>query len=454
MRILLVRPKPHKDTIGLQYVMICEPLELEYLASNIPPSLKGVLTCQIVDMILEKRPFRDILMDSRPDLVLFTGYITHVGTIKEMSQLVKSLLPHALTGAGGVHGEVVPEDFDHPALDLVFRRNAIRAFQNTLLMLQEGRGLDEIRDTIERVALMEPDYNFNLPDRKAVSSYRSSYYYMFHNPCALIKTSYGCPYSCSFCFCREVTRGRYHTRTMESVIGELEEIPEEEIYIVDDDFLFGREKLLRFAELLIKRGIKKNYLVYGRADFIAENRDIMEILKDSGLSAVIVGIESIRKKDLQDYRKNTTREVNESCIRILKELHIELYATMIVPLDFSARDFRDLAGWLVEQKVTFVNLQPLTPLPGTEIFEDYKEELLYGRDQYHVFDMAHVVLRPSEMSVRMFYTRLLWCYHRVVMRPSNIRRLLGKYGLRSNLRMLRGSQMVSLQYLRKIVRGY
>ena len=31
MRILLIRPKPHKETIGLQNVMICEPLELEYV---------------------------------------------------------------------------------------------------------------------------------------------------------------------------------------------------------------------------------------------------------------------------------------------------------------------------------------------------------------------------------------------------------------------------------------
>ncbi len=34
MNVLLIRIKPHKETIGLQHVMICEPLELEYLVSN------------------------------------------------------------------------------------------------------------------------------------------------------------------------------------------------------------------------------------------------------------------------------------------------------------------------------------------------------------------------------------------------------------------------------------
>ena len=35
MKVLLIRPKPHKDTLGLQNVMICEPLELESIASNV-----------------------------------------------------------------------------------------------------------------------------------------------------------------------------------------------------------------------------------------------------------------------------------------------------------------------------------------------------------------------------------------------------------------------------------
>ena len=34
MNVLLFRPRPHKETIGLQNVMICEPLELEYIAAN------------------------------------------------------------------------------------------------------------------------------------------------------------------------------------------------------------------------------------------------------------------------------------------------------------------------------------------------------------------------------------------------------------------------------------
>ena len=454
MKILLVRPKPHKETIGLKHVMVCEPLELEYLVSNIPEDIRVNCDVEIVDMILEKRSFRTIIEEKRPRLVLFTGYITHVGTIEHMAGLVRHVVPSAITGVGGVHAEVVAEDYSSPDLDLVFGRNGVKAFANALRGILEGKDLDEIKEEIKSISREELDFNLRPPDRGSVDRYRSSYYYMFHNPCALIKTSYGCPYTCSFCFCREITGGKYHSRSMDDVMDELMEIPEEEVYIVDDDFLFDREKLLDFERLLKERKINKRYLVYGRADFIAQNRDLMERLRDVGLQAVIVGIESIREKDLSGYNKKTTRVMNEEAIQILRELGIELYATMIIPLDFSKEDFRELTGWLKQMKVTFVNLQPLTPLPGTAIFHEYRDRLLYDTSDHHVFDMAHVVLRPERMSVRMFYVRLLLSYYRVVIRPVNILRLVRRYGLWANLRMLKGSQMVCLQYMKKIMRGY
>ena len=51
MRIILIRPKPHKETIGLQNVMMCEPLELEYVSAYLSKHGHDVY---IVDKILER----------------------------------------------------------------------------------------------------------------------------------------------------------------------------------------------------------------------------------------------------------------------------------------------------------------------------------------------------------------------------------------------------------------
>lgn len=453
MKVLLIRPRPDKETIGLQHVMICEPLELEYLVSNVPNTISNMVELKIIDMIMEEDSYESIISRERPELIVFTGYITHVNIIKDMCKTAKALLYNVKTGVGGVHAEVVPEDFQSPYIDFIYNSNGIDSFNETLLGLVAKKRVDEIKDNIVKIGPKKINFNYNHPDRKATAKYRKKYYYMFHNPCALIKTSYGCPYDCSFCFCKEITDRKYFTRDIEDVVDELESLPEREIYIVDDDFLYSIHRLKRFIDELKKRNIDKKFLVYGRADFIVKNKEILEELKAVGLQAVIVGIESLRGQDLEAYNKKTTKDINEDCIKLLKELDIELYATLIIPLDFSKKDFKDMTNWLRNLDVRFVNLQPLTPLPGTDIFDDYLEDLIVKREDYHLWDMAHVVLKPKYMSIRKYYFYLLLSYYLVVMRPKHLLALIKKYGLKSNIKMLIGSSFVSFQYIKKIVRG-
>lgn len=453
MKVLLIRPRPDPETIGLQHVMVCEPLELEYLAANVPEGLRSRVEVKIVDLILEKTPFDRILQRESPDLAVFTGYITHVGTIKSLAARVKTLFPGCLCAVGGVHAEVVPEDFLDPAIDFIYSRNGIEAFNRTLAAMLDGKTPAQIRDDLDRIGEKELTFLHRHPDRAAVKQYRKDYYYMFHRPCALIKTSYGCPFNCSFCFCKEVTGGRYFTRDLKDVADELEDIEESEIYIVDDDFLYDPHRIRQFLALLRERGIHKKFLVYGRADFVAENQELLREFREQGLQAVIVGLESIRRRDLDAYHKGTDVDINEKAVRVLAELGIELYATLILPLDFSKGDFRDLSDWVRALGIRFVNLQPLTPLPGTAIFADYTDKLLYPRTRYEMWDMAHVILQPEHMSTRAFYWEIVKAYHRIILRPRNIRGLVQRYGLLMNLRMLSGSSRVTLQYLGKVVRG-
>nr|WP_242825466.1 B12-binding domain-containing radical SAM protein [Desulfitobacterium dichloroeliminans] len=454
MKVLLVRPRPDKETIGLQHVMVCEPLELEYLVSNVPEDLQSKVEVEIVDMILEKESYECILTRTRPALVVFTGYITHVGLIKRMSSTAKSLLPGVLTGVGGVHAEVVGMDFLSEDIDFVYSRNGIDGFNITLSGMLENKMTEEIKASLGEMGEKKRSFAYKQPDRKSVSKYRQGYYYMFHSPCALIKTSYGCPYNCSFCFCKEITDGTYFTRDLEDVVEELAAIPEKEIYIVDDDFLFNTERIRKFLRLLQERGIKKNFLVYGRADFVAAQEDVLREFKKQGLQAVIVGIESIRAGDLEQYNKKTDKEMNEKAIQVLKKLDIELYATLILPTDFDRVDFKELTAWLRKLNVRFVNLQPLTPLRGTGIFEQYSDQFLYPRERYEMWDMAHVILEPQGMGIRAFYWEIVKAYYRIIMRPKHILALVKKYGVRQNLKMLLGSSAVSLQYLMKVMRGY
>lgn len=450
MNIVLIRPRPLPETIGLQHVMICEPLELEYICSAIADLGHRVT---IYDMILERDDLATIIEREQPDLVGLTAYIAHVGLVTSYCEIIKRLVPACLTVVGGVHAEVVPSDFLHPCIDVVVEADALNTFRGLVVATEAGRPRDNLAGVWregQRRAAKSASFNHPHPARDKVARYRHRYYYLFHNPCALIKTSFGCPYDCSFCFCREVTGGQYYERDLADVISELSQLQERDIYIVDDNFLFSRERILAFCEQLEKHAIDKRFLVYGRADFIAANADVIERFKSCGLRAVIVGLESCRESTLDQYNKRTTLAENERAVAVLREHDVDCYATLILGLDWGPADFRSLGQWLRKLKLTFVNLQPFTPLPGTAPFEAYEGRLSVPVTDYAKWDLAHLVVAPTGMSEVRYYWEIIRLYYQVSMRPCNSVALLRKYGLRQNLRLAAGASRVTLQYVKRM----
>lgn len=453
MRILLIRPKPHKDTLGLQNVMVCEPLELEYLASNAEARGHKV---KIIDMILEKKDVTFFIEKYKPDAVGITGYISHVNIIKDYARRIKKVNPKIKVIVGGVHAEVNPGDYECAHIDYIIRADGIRTFVEILDGLENKREPKEIPCVYKRGAdapKKEARFNYLFPDRSKVDRYRSKYYYMFHRNCSLIKTSFGCPYKCKFCFCRKITDGKYFCRDLDNVIEELKGVKEREIYIVDDDFLVDRERILEFCRRLKEERIDKRYLIYGRADFIANNEDVIRRFAKAGLRAVIVGLESCDSKQLDSYNKMTDVSINERAVRILQKYGVECYGTFITGLDWERKDFMALGKWINKLGIVFVNLQPLTPLRGTEMYESYKKDFIIREDEYEKWDLAHLVVKPSKISVRKYYYYTMLLYYKIMVNPKSAWYMIKKYGLHDTLKLSFGAFKVNIQYLKKLIQG-
>lgn len=449
MKIVLVRPRPSQETIGLQHVMICEPLELEYLCSAIADLGHETM---IVDMILETAAIEDILREQQPDLLGVTGYISHVGVVREYCRTARRIIPDCRTVVGGVHAEVVPEDFDDDAVDFIVGANALTTFRQLVEALAAGKPTASIPGLWRKGAppcRRETTFAHPWPDRAKVARYRSRYYYLFHNPCALMKTSFGCPNDCTFCFCREVTGGTYFKRDLDDVLAELASLPEEDVYLVDDDFLVSRERVLAFCCGVQATGLRKRFLIYGRADFVARNEDVIAKFKSAGLRAVIVGLESCRTEELARMNKRTDVATNEEAVRVLARHGVDCYATLILGLNWVVEDFVRLGDWLRGLGLIFVNLQPCTPLPGTGLFAAYRDRLSVPREAYEQWDLAHLVVAPTRMPAAEYYRQILKLYRQVTLRPSALWQLARRHGVWSNLRLLAGVMRVARQYRRR-----
>lgn len=449
MKILMIRPRPDPTTIGLQHLMIVEPLELEVLAALAGPEDE----VEIRDMILEKSPLEKLILDFRPDLFCTTGYITHIPAMKAYCRLAKSLLPKVWTAVGGVHVEKFPEDADDPAIDFRVVRNATRTFPLLLKHLKTGAPLPAAVLTTGQALSAEklPGYDFFYPHpkRELTQRYRSRYFYVFHNKVALLKTSFGCPFTCNFCFCRHITDDHYFARPLEDVMEELKGVKEREIYIVDDDFLLSPKRVRAFIDLLNENGLDKRFLVYGRADFIIKHPELIRDFRKAGLRTVIVGLESFKNEELLGFGKRTSRNTNEEALRILSRYGVDCYAAVILSPDWTEQDFQEAGDIMLSLGVKFVNLQPLTPLKGTGI-DIAESELVIDRQDFPRWDLAHVSIRPKHMSLRSYYKQIFRLYERIVFHPKNLLYYARNFSPLMQWKLSRGLKRVRRQYMDRI----
>lgn len=448
MKILFLRPSAPEETIGLQHLMIVEPLELELLATLVEKEHEVI----IIDLILEKQSAEYFIKKYMPDMVCITGYITHTADMLKISQKAKEINSKIITVAGGVYIEKLPEKINSPFVDYRVVRNALIEFPK-LLNYIENRGefplgvlrIDEILDETTL-----PEYNFSvpIPNRSLTKKYRDKYFYVFHPKVALLKTSFGCPFPCSFCFCRKITGDNYWERPLEEVIEELKGIEENEVYIIDDNFLVSKERVMSFIDLLKKHSIKKRYLIYGRADFIAKHPKTIKRFKKYGLRTIIVGFESFNDNELTSLNKKSLAKTNEYAMNVLNKYKVDCYASVIAMPEWSKEDFRKATKKMIDLKIRFLNIQPLTPLEKTDInFDD--NNLIINRSDYARWDLAHIVVKPEKMSVKEFYREILKMYIRVLFQPSNLIHHI-KYPIKYQIKLLLGAIKVKKQYSRKI----
>jgi radical SAM superfamily enzyme YgiQ (UPF0313 family) len=198
-----------------------------------------------------------------------------------------------------------------------------------------------------------------------------------------------------------MNNGVYSYRDIEDVVNEIENIETRNIYIVDDDFLFNNERLERFIELIKKKKIKKNYICYGRSDFIAKNEPLMKKLKEIGLYYVLVGLEAINDKNLDSYNKHSNIENNIKSIDICNKLGINIMGMFIVDFDYKPKDFKNLYKWIKNHKLKHVAISIYTPEFNMETYDKYKDKLITDNPSH--WDYLHLVAKPTYISVKRYY---------------------------------------------------
>lgn len=411
--VLLIKPPPADNPFSLDMALKTEPLELEFIAAMLKE--QGI-SYYIYEASLDRMSLEEILLRYHPKAAAITGYITQEYIIKNYLKRIKRFDQRIITIVGGSHAQLNYTHFFIDELSYVCCSDNIYAILEVLAYEQAYKGLsswNKERKEIDGLCYKDKGewhsnpirpFDINrlpIPERSQCIPYRDQYRYLDVCPVALIKTSSSCPYHCNFCYGRLLNTGHYCQRDLVQVIEEIKTIEVPNIQITDDDFLFDKARLEQFIELIQQNHIHKTFICYGRADFISREPELVKRLTEIGFKYFMVGLEAVDNTALDSYQKRTSMEMNLSCIKVLKDLNVNIVGLFIVDIHFRKQDFRNMRRFIRENKLSYVGVSIFTPIPGTKLFEEYQDRLI--THNLEKWDFMHLVVPPVHMSTFHFY---------------------------------------------------
>jgi radical SAM superfamily enzyme YgiQ (UPF0313 family) len=404
VRILLVQPEVPAG-VGFRTVALPEPLHLEMAAALVPDH-----DVQILDLRVDNR-LEAVLRRFWPEMVAVTALTPEVYAAQHVLQQVKSFSSEIFTVVGGHHATLVPKDFFLPQVDAVAVGEAELMFRELVEAVADRRGLQGVpnifwrqRDgTFQRTARSESRVNLGdlpLPRRDLTEPYRNEYFFLFDKPDTSIATSRGCPFRCRFCSVHEFYRGAVNQMSPERVLAEIHTVASDHITFVDDNFLMNDRRESTLADLIRSEGIRKRFSMECRADSIVRHPELVKKWVETGLYAVLLGLEGGCDRTLQNVNKSCSVATNDRAIRILQDHGVIIWGAFIVDPDWTEDDFKRLRDYVSRREITHTQFTVLTPLPGTQLYQDRYDELL--TDDHSCFDTLHAVL-PTRLPREKFY---------------------------------------------------
>lgn len=417
MKILLVQPTSLEEgRFGLENsIWLSEPVALTSVAAAAPEH-----DVQILDMRLEEpRVLVETLRSFRPDVVGTTSMTTDCYQAKAVLRTAKAIDPTILTIIGGHHPTLSPDGFTESYVDVMVRGEGEITFAELLAAYDVARDRKAIVGIPGTTVRTEGTHFVSGPKRSQVPSldtlpaprrdlikkYQGQYFFVMAQPMASIFTSRGCSFDCNFCAIWEFYERRTRFLSAEQIVAQMEQIDEPFVFLLDDNFLTRTDRLVRLCELLEAKPWKKYWMTQGRTDFIAEHPDLIKRLAGVGLSGILCGYESNADDALAELRKKNNVDKNRRAAEILRDNGIIGTGIFMARPNFSVDDFKGISEYIAGLGIPIPLLTILTPLPGTEMWKKYGDQLL--TKDYRYFDLLHPVLKTT-LPREEFYKWFIW----------------------------------------------
>src|ERR1700676_4688427 len=256
-------------------------------------------------------------------------------------------------------------------------------------------------------ATYENDYVEDPPPRRSILPRHS-----FLTTTSLIATR-GCHNRCGFCYlATDGLRMPYRIRRPQQVVDEFAADDQPYAVFIDNNLGSRRDYLHSLCAAL--RPLNKIWSAAVTID-VTDDPGLIRNMALAGCTGVFVGFESLSDDNLADSHKKTPKTSDYARrVRMLHDYGIQVNGSFVLGFDHDRKDvFARTAQWIEENQLECATFHILTPYPGTPLFRKLEEEGRLLHRDWSLYDTAHVVFRPKQMTQAELAQGYGWLYRRL-----------------------------------------
>lgn len=392
MKILLVLPAGERVRVTRENPVVPRRAMLRF--SVLPLTAVAALTPTEHDVEIVDENVQPLDFDASVDLVGVTFMTALAPRAYEIAREFRDR--GKIVVAGGYHATLCPEDVE-PHFDALVVGDAEGVWPRVLLDAQQGR--------LEKryMAPVAPTLDLAPPRRELLRP--AARHYVTINA---VQTTRGCRHGCRYCSVTAFHHQVHRQRPVADVLDEIAALPRGFIF-VDDNICADRAYALALFRAMTP--LRKRWVSQCSIE-VADDPDLLEAMASAGCRGLFIGIESASARNLAEMGKqfNATERYAERIARI-RGIGIGIVAGIILGMDHDTPEtFVRTLEFLQRLQIDTVQVNILTPLPGTPLFDDMKRAgRLRDRDWSH-YDFRHVVFQPAQMTAEELQAGADWLY--------------------------------------------
>ena len=228
-----------------------------------------------------------------------------------------------------------------------------------------------------------------------------------------IQATRGCPHDCNFCVASNIYGKRIRYKSVEQVVEEIKFIKSfnnnPRISFADDNMFANKN----YSKILLEKIIPLNIRWLAQTDIsVAEDMELLRLLKKSGCSILFIGFESLSENELKktnkDHWKANKVKYYKEYIHRIQSLGIGIFGGFIIGFDSDDEgSISKTCDFIKDSMIYAPQISVLTPYPGCALREQLAGQNRILDKDWNYYTALDVTFKPHKMSEKELQGQLV-----------------------------------------------